>query len=355
MSTNQNQTDESSTNSGLSRVWRAICDYRELTKPRIVHLLVLTAFCTMLVAAGGRPDPWLVLWTLLGTTLVCGSAQVVNMVWDRDIDAEMERTAERPIVQGRVSPGAALLFSALLGIAGTALLAWAANPLAAAMGLAGHFYYSVIYTMWLKRRTPQNIVIGGGAGAFPTLIGWTAVTGSLGLTAWLIFAIVFFWTPPHFWALALYKDADYESAGIPMMPVARGERTTKFQMLLYTSILIGVSALLGIVGMMGIVYFASAILLGAGFAFVCIKTAFSEEETWPKRTFAYSIIYLALLFGAMSVDSLTTFHFTEDRHIASYMQSKAQTHSQDLPELETRTPLSEDEQSATNDGDRNDE
>jgi len=296
---------------------RTLADYRALTKPRIVHLLVLTAFCTMLVAADGLPDLRLVVWTVLGTVAICGSAQVVNMVWDRDIDAVMERTADRPIVQGRISSRNALVFSALLGLVGTALLAYGANWLAALMGVIGHVYYSVVYTMWLKRRTPQNIVIGGGAGAFPTLIGWVAVTGSLSVTAGLIFAVVFLWTPPHFWALALYKETDYEEAGVPMMPVTRGPRTTKFQMLLYTSLLIGVTALLGIVGMMGILYFATAILLGAGFAFVCVKTAFSEGNRWAKRTFAYSIAYLALLFGAMSVDSLEPIHFTRDRQVAS--------------------------------------
>jgi len=328
---------------GLAGVWRRIADYRSLTKPRIVHLLVLTAFCTMLVAASGLPDPWLALWTVVGTALVCGSAQVVNMVWDRDIDAVMERTADRPIVQGRVSCRNALAFSALLGVAGTAVLGLAVNGLAALMGVLGHVYYSVVYTMWLKRRTPQNIVIGGGAGAFPTLIGWTAVTGSLSVTAGLIFAVVFLWTPPHFWALALYKETDYAEAGVPMMPVTRGERTTKFHMLVYTSLLVGVTALLGIVGMMGIVYFVSAIILGAGFAFCCVKTAFSDGDLWAKRTFAYSIIYLALLFGAMSVDSLGTIHFTRDRQVAS---AGPANDSASAPTLEMQ-PVSEPETPAS--------
>ncbi len=292
-------------------------DYRELTKPRIVHLLVLTTFCTMLVAARGLPSLSLVIWTVLGTTLVCGSAQTINMVWDKDIDAVMERTADRPIVQGRIQPMHAMLFAGVIGFAGVMILTYLVNPLAAAMGMAGHAYYVVIYTMWLKRRTPQNIVIGGAAGAFPPLIGWAAVTGSLSLTAWLIFAVIFLWTPPHFWALALYKDVDYEAAGVPMMPVARGERETKFQVLLYMSLLLGASVLLGLTGLMGIIYLASAVVLGGVFAYCCVQMAFSEGNTWPKRTFACSIAYLALLFGAMSVDSLYTAHFTPDRHLES--------------------------------------
>jgi protoheme IX farnesyltransferase len=318
----QTAAERDSAETQPSGLVQTLLDYRELTKPKIVHLLVLTAFCTMLVAASGLPAIGLVAWTILGTTLVCGSAQVINMVWDRDIDAIMERTADRPIVQGRVKVIHALIFSAILGIAGTGVLAYFANPMAALMGVAGHIYYAVVYTMWLKRSTPQNIVIGGGAGAFPVLIGWAAVTGSLSVTAWLLFAVIFFWTPPHFWALALYKDIEYEKAGVPMMPVARGEETTKFQMMLYTTLLVSTSALLGLVGMMGIVYFASAILLGAGFAFVTIKTAFSEGDRWAKRTFAYSIIYLALLFGAMSVDSLSTQHFTEQRQMASLKEER---------------------------------
>lgn len=302
---------------GLAAVKQTVADYIELMKPGILQLLVLTAFCTMLVAAKGLPELSLVVWTMVGTILICGSAQAINMVWDRDIDAVMERTADRPIVQGRVDPTRALIFAGVIGFVGMMVLNYFVNPLAALMGIAGHVYYAVVYTMWLKRKTPQNIVIGGGAGAFPTLIGWTAVTGSLSLTAWLIFAVIFFWTPPHFWALALYKDTEYEKAGVPMMPVARGERTTKFQMLLYTTLLIGVTALLALVGLMGIVYLASAIVLGAVFAYCCIKTAFSDGDKWPKRTFAYSIIYLGLLFGAMSVDSLSTQHFTEDRRLAS--------------------------------------
>lgn len=305
-----------SNTSVVQKVW----DYYQLTKPGILRLLVLTAFCTMLVAQGGMPDWWLVLWTVVGTALICGSANVINMVWDRDIDPIMARTKDRPIPQGRISPQNAMVFSGLLGFAAVMILTYLVDPLAALMGIMGHAYYVLIYTMWLKRRTPHNIVIGGGAGAFPALIGWAAVTGSLSVTAWVIFAIVFLWTPPHFWALALYKDMEYGKAGVPMMPVVRGKATTKFQMLVYTLLLLGATLLLAVVGMMGIVYLVASVVLGAGFAYCCVRTAFDDTDRWAKRTFAYSILYLALLFGAMSVDSFETRHFTEQRYLASIEQ-----------------------------------
>ncbi|MFP4598411.1 MAG: heme o synthase [Persicimonas sp.] len=305
-----------SNTSVVQKVW----DYYQLTKPGILRLLVLTAFCTMLVAQGGMPDWWLVLWTVVGTALICGSANVINMVWDRDIDPIMARTKDRPIPQGRISPQNAMVFSGLLGFAAVMILTYLVDPLAALMGIMGHAYYVLIYTMWLKRRTPHNIVIGGGAGAFPALIGWAAVTGSLSVTAWVIFAIVFLWTPPHFWALALYKDIEYGKAGVPMMPVVRGKATTKFQMLVYTLLLLGATLLLAVVGMMGIVYLVASVVLGAGFAYCCVRTAFDDTDRWAKRTFAYSILYLALLFGAMSVDSFETRHFTEQRYLASIEQ-----------------------------------
>lgn len=301
-------------------VVQKVRDYYQLTKPGILRLLVLTAFCTMLVAQGGMPDWWLVLWTVVGTALICGSANVINMVWDRDIDPVMARTKDRPIPQGRISPQNAMIFSGVLGFTAVMVLTYLVDPLAALMGIMGHAYYVLIYTMWLKRRTPHNIVIGGGAGAFPALIGWAAVTGSLSVTAWVIFAIVFLWTPPHFWALALYKDVEYHKADVPMMPVVRGKAATKFQMLVYTLLLLGATTLLAVVGMMGIVYLVASVVLGAGFAYCCVRTAFDDTDRWAKRTFAYSILYLALLFGAMSVDSFETRHFTEQRYLAAIEQ-----------------------------------
>jgi protoheme IX farnesyltransferase len=304
-------------NNSTSTVAQTVLDYYKLMKPGILRLLVLTAFCTMIVAANGMPDLWLVLWTVLGTVLICASANVFNMVWDRDIDPVMKRTQNRPIPQGRIDPAHALVFAGVLGFSAVGVLTYLVNPLAALMAICGHAYYVVIYTMWLKRRTPHNIVIGGGAGAFPALIGWAAVTGSLSLTAWIIFAIVFLWTPPHFWALALYKDVEYHKANIPMMPNVRGKRVTKMQMLIYMLLLLGATTLLAVVGNMGIIYLAASVLLGAGFTYCCIRTAFDSSDKWAKRTFAYSILYLALLFGAMSADSFNTQHFTEQRQLAS--------------------------------------
>lgn len=293
--------------------------YNELTKPGIIRLLVLTTICTMLVAEKGVPPLELMFWTLIGTAMVCGSANTINMVWDQDIDIIMSRTAHRPIVRGDISPRNALIFSGVIGFLGVLILTYFANPLAALMGIAGHAFYVVIYTMWLKRRTPQNIVIGGAAGAFPPLIGWAAVAGELSLTAWLIFAIIFLWTPPHFWALALYKDVEYGKANVPMMPVVRGKETTKFQMMVYMMLLLGATTLLTITGVMGLVYFVAAVFLGIVFTYFCVRTAFDTDpaEPYAKKTFAFSILYLGLLFGAMSADSLVELHFTQRNELTS--------------------------------------
>ena len=290
--------------------------YAQLTKPGIIRLLVITMFCTMLVAQGGVPDLWLAFWAIVGTALICGSANTINMVWDQDIDSIMGRTAHRPLVTGTITPVQALVFAGSTGLIAVLILTYLVNPLAALMGICGHAFYVLIYTMWLKRRTPQNIVIGGAAGAFPPLIGWAAVTGDLSVTAWLIFGIIFLWTPPHFWALALYKDTEYGKANVPMMPVVRGRRTTKFQMLVYMLLLLGITMALALTGDVGIIYLISAVLLGAGFTYFCIRTAFETGNVWAKRTFAFSIIYLGLLFGAMSVDSIKTHHFTELHYLA---------------------------------------
>lgn len=292
--------------------------YIQLTKPGIIKLLVFTTTCTMIVAQRGMPDPWLILWTALGTAMVCGSANTVNMIWDQDIDSVMNRTAHRPLVTGELTQRQAMIWCATIGFGGVLILNYLANPLAALMGIAGHAFYAVIYTMILKRRTPQNIVIGGAAGAFPPLIGWAAVTGSLEITAWLIFFVIFLWTPPHFWALALYKDVEYEKANVPMMPVVRGHTITKMQMLIYTFLLLVCTTWLAIEGSMGIIYLLSSLLLGAGFAYYCVRCAYdtSKSDVWPKKTFFYSIVYLALFFAAMSVDSLYTIHFSRYTHIS---------------------------------------
>lgn len=317
----------------------------QLTKPGIIRLLVLTTVCTMVVASGGAPDLGLLLWTLIGTAMVCGSANSINMVWDQDIDAVMNRTAHRPLVTGALNTTEALTFSAVIGLTGVMILTFFATPLAALMGIAGHAFYSVIYTMFLKRNTPQNIVIGGAAGAFPPLIGWAAVTGELGWTPWLIFTLIFLWTPPHFWALALYKDVEYGKANIPMMPVVRGHHTTIFQMLVYTMLLLGCTTLLGVMGFMGLVYLISSIILGAGFAYFCIRLAFSNDtERWAKKTFAYSILYLALIFGAMSLDAVYTAHFTEEHYLMSLEREakrmRVEESRQHIEELREQAKLS---------------
>ena len=295
--------------------------FYQLMKPGILRLLALTTVCTMVVAAQGLPDLGLMLWTLLGTTLVCGSANAINMVWDQDIDAIMNRTAHRPLVTGVLHTKEALAFAGAIGLVGVLVLTYFANPLAALMGICGHVFYVVIYTMWLKRSTPQNIVIGGAAGAFPPLIGWAAVTGELSVAAGLIFAVIFLWTPPHFWALALYKDVEYGKAGVPMLPVVQGHHTTIFQMLIYTMLLIGCTTLLAVMSTMGLIYLVGSVALGGGFAYFCIRLAFApspaDSERWARKTFAYSILYLALLFGVMTLDSVATYHFTETNYLLS--------------------------------------
>lgn len=278
-----------------------LATYFELMKPRILVLLLITGFCAMVVAAGGLPDLWLTFLTLLGLALVCGGANAVNMWYDRDMDAIMRRTQKRPLPSGRLRPWQVLTFGIASGVAGTGLLGLSVNWLAAAMGLSGYLFYVFIYTMWLKRSTPQNIVIGGAAGSFPPLVGWAAVTGNLSWAAWLMFLIVFLWTPPHFWALALFKEGDYREAGVPMMPVVAGERSTKRQSLFYAVLLLPVSVALYFTGTVGWLYLIPALLLGLGFVWY---SAILLQEKAPdtnvaKRTFGYSNLYLALIFLAM--------------------------------------------------------
>ena len=277
--------------------------YVELTKPGILRLLLITMACAMLVAARGLPNLWTMVWAMVGMTLVSASANAMNMVYDEDIDGVMHRTMHRPIPSGRVDARGALIFAAVIGIVGVVVLHVLVNPVASIAALSGHLFYVFIYTMWLKRSTPQNIVIGGAAGAVPPLVGWAAVQGDLSLAAWIMFAIIFFWTPPHFWALALYKRLDYSRAGVPMLPVVSGEAVTKRQIMLYTVLLMPVTVSLAFAGM-GIIYLVAAIVLGLMFCFCSAKILTTEGDLWPKRTFAYSIIYLGLLFGAMSLDSL---------------------------------------------------
>jgi heme o synthase len=272
-----------------------------LTKPRIISLLLVTTVAPMYVA--GTPSWELVVVLLVGGYLMAGGANAVNMYLDRDIDDVMARTKLRPIPGGRMSAVAVLAFGIALATAATFLLGWFANALTAALALAGFYFYVFVYTRWLKRTTPQNIVIGGAAGAFPPLVGWAAVTGSVDLAAIYLFLIVFYWTPPHFWALALLKQRDYGRAGVPMAPLIWGERHTMDQMLWYSVILVPLSVLPVTFGAFGMIYFVSALVLGAILLGGVVRVRNAKEFTAPAWwLYRYSLLYLALLFVAMVVD-----------------------------------------------------
>ena len=272
-----------------------------LTKPRIISLLLVTTAAPMYIA--GSPSWVTVLIVMIGGYLMAGGANAVNMYIDQDIDDRMARTRLRPIPGGRMTPRAVLAFGLALAVAATWLLARYVNVLTSALALAGFYFYVFIYTRWLKRTTPQNIVIGGAAGAFPPLVGWAATTGSIDLTALYLFLIVFYWTPPHFWALALLKQVDYGRAGVPMAPIVWGERETMDQMLWYTILLIALTVLPVTYGAFGMIYLASAIALGGALLWGVIRIR--REKPWTGAawwTYKYSLLYLALLFVAMVVD-----------------------------------------------------
>ncbi len=276
-------------------------DFVSLTKPRIISLLLVTTVAPMFVA--GTPS-WLdVLIVSIGGYLMAGGANAVNMYMDRDIDDVMSRTRLRPIPSGRMAPVAVLAFGVALAVFATWLLGRFVNVLTAALALGGFYFYVFIYTRWLKRTSPQNIVIGGAAGAFPPLVGWAAVTGSVDLLALYLFLIVFYWTPPHFWALALLKQKDYGKAGVPMAPLLWGERETMNQMLWYTLILLSLSVLPVAFGAFGLTYLLSAVVLGGLLLHGVLRIR--REAIWTKAawwTYKYSLLYLALLFVAMVVD-----------------------------------------------------
>jgi protoheme IX farnesyltransferase len=282
--------------------WRAVAsDYFEMTKPKVQSLLLFTTVTTMYVA--GDPSLGLVALTCLGGALSAGGAGAINHALDRDLDRVMKRTADRPVASGRVSVGAALAYGAVLGVASVVLLAVAVNPLAAALSLAGLLGYVLVYTVWLKRRTPQNIVIGGAAGAVPPLVAWAAVTGELAGTPLYLFAIVFFWTPPHFWSLSLLMKDDYARAGVPMLPVVRGEKETRRQILLYTLLLYAVSQLPFCAGAFGATYLVCSVLLGAAFIHGAYRLMRNPARRTALRLYLFSLAYLALLFGAMVADA----------------------------------------------------
>jgi protoheme IX farnesyltransferase len=276
-------------------------DLVSLTKPRIISLLLVTTIAPMYVA--GTPDWRTVLLVALGGYLMAGGANAVNMYIDQDIDDRMARTRLRPIPGGRMTPRAVLAFGLALAVAATWLLGRYVNVLTSALALGGFYFYVFIYTRWLKRTTPQNIVIGGAAGAFPPLVGWAATTGTVDLTAIYLFLIVFYWTPPHFWALALLKQVDYGRAGVPMAPVVWGEKETMDQMLWYTVLLIALTVLPVSYGAFGVIYLVSALALGGALLWGVIRMRRAKPWTGAAWwVYKYSLLYLALLFVAMVVD-----------------------------------------------------
>lgn len=287
-----------------------IKSYYQLTKPRIIPLLLITTAASMWIAADGRVDPLLLLVTLLGGTLAAASAQVMNCIYDQDIDYTMTRTRQRPIPSGKVQPRHALIFAAVLGVSSFSLLTIFANLLAAMLAMSGIVFYMLIYTHWLKRHTTQNIVIGGAAGSIPPLVGWAAVTGDLGLMPWLLFALIFLWTPPHFWALALMIKEDYAEVGIPMLPVVEGEEATVKQIWVYSLLVVPCSLLLMYpFGNLGIVYGAIAIYLGYKFLYKAWELKQDPtSNSLARGMFKYSIFYMMLLSVAMIIDTLPLTH-----------------------------------------------
>jgi protoheme IX farnesyltransferase len=278
--------------------------YYRLTKPRIVLLLLITTVPAMLLAARGLPSLWLILATLTGGAIAAGSANAINMYLDRDIDAIMRRTRQRPLPAHAIAPERALRFGFVLGAIAFYFLAVTVNVLAAVLAVSAIAFYIFVYTMWLKRTTSQNIVIGGAAGAVPALVGWAAVTGTLAWPAVVLFAIVFVWTPPHFWALAMRFSGDYAAAGVPMLPVVRGADETRRQILLYSLVLFATTLLLVPVGGMGPVYTGAAVLLGGSFVYRSLQVWRSADEARTRRLFSFSILYLAGLFAAVGADAL---------------------------------------------------
>jgi protoheme IX farnesyltransferase len=278
--------------------------YISLTKPRIISLLLVTTVPTMIVANGGMPSLALILLTLLGGTLAAAGANTINCYIDRDIDRVMIRTRERPLAAGTIEPERALLFGLGLGAVSFAVLALGVNLLSAGLALAALAFYVFVYTIWLKRSTVQNIVIGGAAGAMPPLVGWAAVTGSLGWPALVLFGIIFLWTPPHFWALAMRYRNDYARANVPMLPVVRGETETARQIVIYSVVLVATTLLLVPVASMGALYVVSAVVLGGWFVWLAVRLYRERSPQSCRALFMYSLAYLALLYVAMGVDQL---------------------------------------------------
>ena len=285
--------------------WR---DYYALLKPRVMTLVVFTAACAMVVAPG-RIHPFIGFVAILCIAVAAGAAGALNQWYEADIDAMMKRTAARPLPSGKMAPRDALHFAVALGVGSVTMLGLATNYVAAFWLAVSILFYAVVYTVWLKRRTPQNIVIGGAAGAFPVIVGWAAVTGDTSLLPWLLFAVIFLWTPPHFWALALFMEADYSKAGVPMLPVTHGLAHTRRAILGYSALLVPVTIAPTLLGLAGWVYGGTAIGLGAAFLVLAVKVSRSTatlacDMAAEKALFKFSLLYLAILFGALVADAV---------------------------------------------------
>jgi protoheme IX farnesyltransferase len=287
---------------GRRRALETVRAYVALTKPRVVELLLITTVPSMILAQNGFPDPWLVVAVLVGGSLAAGGANTINSWIERDRDQLMRRTRNRPLVTGTIRPTSALVFGIVCNVVAFGLLWSVANLLAACLTLTATLFYVFVYTVWLKPRTAQNIVIGGAAGAIPTLVGWAAVTGTVAAPAWVLFALVFFWTPPHFWALALRYRDDYAAADFPMLPVTRGvERATR-EMLAYSVVVVAVSLTLGLTTPVGPLYLAVAVVAGIGFVAGAVRLVGNPDPTRAIRYFTFSNLYLATLFVTVALD-----------------------------------------------------
>ncbi len=299
--------ESATTTFGLARersVASVVRDYISLTKPRIISLLLLTTVATMIVADRAFPPIDTVLWTMLGGYLAAGGAGAINHYLDRERDARMARTRGRPLVSGRIEPLHGLVFGIVLGVLATVQLTLTVNALAAALALAGLLGYVVVYTVWLKPLTPQNIVIGGAAGAVPPLVGWAAATGGLAPEALWPFGIVFLWTPPHFWALSLLIKDDYARTGVPMLPVVKGEAATRNRIVAYTLVLVAFTLAPVATGFLGAFYAVVAAVLGAGFILLAVRLLRHPARAAALRLYLSSLAYLALLFCAMAIDAV---------------------------------------------------
>lgn len=283
---------------------RRITGFVLLTKPRIIELLLVTTVPTQIVAARGIPAISTMFFTVIGGTLAAGGAHVVNMVVDRDIDAVMHRTQNRPLVTGLVKPNEAMVFAVVLEVVAFALLWSTINLISAVLAFAAFAWYVFVYTLWLKRTTSRNIVIGGAAGAVPVLIGWTSVTGALAWPPVILFFVIVYWTPPHFWALAMRFKDDYTAAEVPMLPSVEGYHATAVRIIGYTVVLWALTLVFGPVADMGIIYLAAATVLGGVFLWFAVKLKQNESPKFAMKMFGYSITYVTLLFGAMVVDQL---------------------------------------------------